>query len=85
MVVAFFALFSQIGAMVLVISSERIELESCACTHIKALKEGNMRFYLDDAGDLSKRERNTANLISDGGGLFWPFFSNQCHGSAKIS
>ena len=35
MVVAFFALYSQIGAMVLLISPTQIELESCACTQIE--------------------------------------------------
>ena len=74
--VNFFALFSLIGAMVLLISPEQIKLESCACTQIKALEEGNKWLYPNDAGDLSKRERNTANLISDGNGLFCPFFSN---------
>ena len=57
MVVAFygfFALFSQIGAMVLPISPERIELESCACPQIKALEEGNRWLYLNDAEDLSE-------------------------------
>ena len=41
MVVVFFALFSQIGAMVLLISTEQIKLESCTCVLIKALGEGN--------------------------------------------
>jgi len=41
MVVAYFALFSQIGAMVLLISPERIELESWTCAQFKALEEGN--------------------------------------------
>ena len=53
MVVAFFAPFSQIGAMVLLISPKQIKLESCACAQIKGLEEGNMRLYLDDAGDSS--------------------------------
>ena len=53
MVVAFFALFSQIGAMVLLTSSEQIDLESWACAQIKAFEEGNMWLYLDDAGDSS--------------------------------
>ena len=30
--------------------------------------------YLINAGDSSERGRNAANLISDGGGLFLPFF-----------
>ena len=50
--VAFFALFSQIGAMVLLISLERIKLESCACAQIETLEEGNRYLYLDDAGVL---------------------------------
>ena len=85
MVVAFFALFSQIGAMVLLIPTERIELESCACTQIEALEEVNRWLFLDDAGDLLERGRNAANLISGAGGLFCPFHSNRCHGSANIS
>jgi len=40
MVVAFFALVTQIGAMVLLISPEQIKLESCACAQIKLLKRG---------------------------------------------
>ena len=60
--------------MVLLISPEHIKLESCACAQIEALEEGNRWFYLDDAGDLSERGRNAANLISDGGGHFLPFF-----------
>ena len=38
--------------MLCVISSDRIKLESCACAQIKSVEEGNMWFYLDDAGDL---------------------------------
>ena len=41
MMVAFFALFSQIGAMVLLISLERIRLENCTSAQIEALEEGN--------------------------------------------
>ena len=52
MVVAFFALFSLVGAMDLLISPEGIQLESCACAQNIALEEGNMRLYLDDDGDL---------------------------------
>ena len=52
--VAFFAPFSQIGAMVLLISSEQIELECCACAQNKALEEGNWCIYPGDAGDLSE-------------------------------
>ena len=81
MVVAFFALFSQIGSMALPIFLERIELESCACAQIKTLEDGSGRFHPDEAGDPSEKERNAANLISDGG----CFFSNRCHGSFNIS
>ena len=40
MVVAFFALVSQIGAMVLLKSPERIKPESCACAQIEIPEEG---------------------------------------------
>ena len=73
-VVLIFAIFEAICAMVLLISPERIELESCACAQIEALEEWNRWLYPDDAGDLSERGRNAANLISDGGGHFCPFF-----------
>ena len=39
MLVAVFALFSQIDAMVLLISPEQIKLESCAGPKIEALEE----------------------------------------------
>ena len=55
MVVAFFACFSQFGAMVQLISPEQSELEGCACAQIKALDVGNWWLYLDDAGDSSER------------------------------
>ena len=38
-VVVIFVIFGIICAMVLVISPERIELESCACAQIEALEE----------------------------------------------
>ena len=72
-VVAIFAFFPQIGAMVLLISPEQIELESCACTQIEALEEGNRWLYFNDVGYSSERGRNAANLISEYGGLFFPF------------
>ena len=72
--VAFLPFFSQIGAIVLQISLKHIELESCSGTEIIALEEGSVWFYLDDAGDLSKKGGNAANLISDGCGLFCPYF-----------
>ena len=74
MVMAFFAHFSQVSAMVLLIFPEQIKQESCACAQIKALEEGNRWLYTNDAGDSSSRGRNAANLISDGGCHFLPFF-----------
>ena len=53
MMVAFFAPFSLIGAMVLLISPERMKLESCACAQIKALEEENRWLCPDDNGDSS--------------------------------
>ena len=41
--------------MVLLISAEQIEQESCACAQISALEEENWWLYPDDAGDLSER------------------------------
>ena len=48
MVVAFLALFSQIGVMVLQISPDRIKQERCVCAQIKGLEEGNRQLYLID-------------------------------------
>ena len=82
--VAFIAIFSQTGAMVLLISPEGIQLESCACAqNIPPKKE--IGDYTQMMQGIRQRGRNVANLISDGGGLFSPFFSNWCHGSANIS
>ena len=78
-----FGIFSQIHAMALLISPERIERESCACAQIEAHDKGIRWLYFDDAGDSSERGRNAANLISDGGGHFCLFFSNWCSGSAN--
>ena len=77
MVVAFLAIFSQIGVIVLLISPERIELESCACAQIEAHKERNRLLHPDDAGDMSERGINAVNLISDGGDLFLPHFGQR--------
>ena len=52
MVKAVFALYSQIGAMVLPISPEQIEQESCAFAQIWAPEEWNKLLYPDDAGVL---------------------------------
>ena len=38
-VVVLFGVFGKIGVMVLLISPEQIELESCACAQIEALDE----------------------------------------------
>ena len=71
--------------MVLLLSPKQIELKSCFFAQIEALEKRNWWLYPDDAGDLSERGINAANLISDGGGLFCPLFSNWCHGPANIS
>ena len=56
MVVTFFAHLSQIGAMVLLLSLERIEQESCAFAQIKALEERDWWLYPYDSGYGSERE-----------------------------
>ena len=48
-VVVIFGIFDAIGAMVLLISPKRIELEGCACAQIKALEERNSCLHPDDA------------------------------------
>ena len=85
MVLACFALISQIGAMVLLISPEYIKLQSCACAQIEALEEENRWLCPDDARDSSQGGKNAAILISDGSGHFCPFISNWYHGSSNIS
>ena len=40
-VVVIFVIFGAIDTMSMVITSERIELEGCACTQIEALEEGD--------------------------------------------
>ena len=60
---AFIAIFSQTGAMVLLISPKQIELESCACAPIEALEEWNGLLNQDDAWDLSERGRNVADIM----------------------
>ena len=62
-VVVIFVIFGAIDAMVLVITSERIELEGCACAQIEALKKWNCSIYPDDTWDLSEKDRNAANYI----------------------
>ena len=48
-VVVILGIFDAIGAMVLLISPKRIELEGCACAQIKALEERNSCLHPDDA------------------------------------
>ena len=60
-VVVILVIFGANGATVLVITSERIELEGCACAHTKALGEQNGSINPDDARNLSKRGKNAAN------------------------
>ena len=51
MMVAFIAIFSKTGAMVLLISPEGIQLESCACAENITPEKGNRWLYPDDARD----------------------------------
>ena len=44
-VVAFFAILSQIGLMVLLIFPEQIKQENCDCAQIEARGEGNRWVY----------------------------------------
>ena len=60
-VVVIFVIFGAIVTMVLVITSERIELEGCACAQIEALEDWNGWIYADDAWGQSERSRNAAN------------------------
>ena len=66
MVVAIFSLFSQIGTMVLLISPQRIERESCAGAEIEALEERNRWLYSDDARAIGicQREGETRRTRS---------------------
>ena len=58
--VVIFGVFDAIGAMLLLISPERIELEGCACAQIKALEEGNWWLHPDNAWE---RDRNATNFV----------------------
>ena len=53
----FFGIFYAIGAMVLLISPEPIELESCACIQIKAREGWNGLTDSVDALDLLKEAK----------------------------
>ena len=55
-VVVILAIFDAIDAMVLVITSERIEIEGCACAQNKALRERNGSIYRDVDWNWSERE-----------------------------
>ena len=62
--VGILGIFEAIDAIVLVITSERIEIESCACAQNEALGERNgsmYSLYTDDDWNLSERGRNAAN------------------------
>ena len=80
MMVAFFALFSQIGAMILLISPEQIKRESCACAQNIAIEvwkrfcmEGSRRFY-----PLLPMEKHvnmlTSHKLKELGRWFWSRF-----------
>ena len=62
-VVVILGIFEAIDAIVLVITPERIEIESCACAQNEALGErnGSIYQYIDDDWNLSERARNAAN------------------------
>ena len=59
--VVILGIFEAIDAIVLVITSERIEIESCACAQNQDFGEQNGSIYLDDDWNLSERGRNAAN------------------------
>ena len=58
--VVILVIFGANGATVLAITSERIELEGCACAQVEAFEEWNGLLYQDDAWDLSERGRNAS-------------------------
>ena len=60
-VVVILGIFEAIDAIVFVITSERIEIESCACAQNEALGEQNGSIYINDDWNLSERARNAAN------------------------
>ena len=62
-VVVIFAIFGTICAMVLLISPERVELESCACAKTDALGEYNGWIYPCDAWELIERGENAAKTL----------------------
>jgi len=61
-VVVIFGIFGTICAMVLLISPERTELESCACAQIEALDEQNGSLYPGDVWDLSEKGKYIVKL-----------------------
>ena len=62
-VVVIFAIFGTSCAMVLLISPERVELESCACAQIDALEEYNGWIYPGDAWELIQRGKNAGKTL----------------------
>ena len=70
-----FGIFDIIGAVVLLISPEQIELEGCACAQIKALKKGNGSLYLDDAWVFIRETEKRGKPDQRWWWPFLPFFS----------
>ena len=81
-VVVILVIFGANGATVLVITSERIELEGCACAQIEALEEWNGLLHQDDAWDLSERGKNVADIMKL---LKWLKLPNHCFISIFLS
>ena len=53
-------------------AADELFVTQAAISHqIKTLEDGSGRFHPDEAGDPSEKERNAADLISDGGCLFF--------------
>ena len=59
--VVIFVIFGATDAMVLVITSKRIELVGCACAQNEALGEQNSTMSLCDTWVLSERGRSAEN------------------------
>ena len=70
-----FAIFDVIGAMVLLISPEQIELEGCACAQIKALDKGNGSLYIYDAWFFCREREKCGKPDQRWWWPFLPFFS----------
>ena len=70
--------------MVLLISPEQNELESCSFAWIEALEERNWLIYSDDAG-LCQAEEKHSKSDQRWWWPFLPFFPNWCHVSANFA